>query len=82
MLDSNVIIASFAARGLCASLFELCLGKHQVVLSEKLLEEIQKNLQKKIRMPLSTVTEIISYLKGSAEIVTPHKVEIDVLQRS
>ncbi len=37
VLDANVVVAAFAARGLCESLFELCLGSHEIVLSERLL---------------------------------------------
>jgi len=47
VLDVNVVVAAFAARGLCESLFELCLGNHEILLSEPLLAEIRRNLTKK-----------------------------------
>lgn len=31
VLDSNVIVAAFATRGLCGSLFEYCLESHEVI---------------------------------------------------
>ncbi|MBW1786006.1 MAG: hypothetical protein JRK53_05215 [Deltaproteobacteria bacterium] len=43
VLDATVVIAAFAARGLCESVFELCLHAHQILLSEGLLEEIRQN---------------------------------------
>ena len=50
VLDSNVIVAAFASRGLCESILELCLDSHEVVLSEGLLAETRKNLSKKIKL--------------------------------
>jgi hypothetical protein len=29
VLDANVAVAAFAARGLCESLFEFCLSSHE-----------------------------------------------------
>ena len=34
VLDANVIIAAFVARGLSNSVFELCLDKFEVIISE------------------------------------------------
>ena len=34
VLDTNVIIAAFATRGLCSPIFELCLDRFDVALSE------------------------------------------------
>ena len=40
VLDTEVIIVAFAARGLCESIMELCLREHEIVLSDDLLDEI------------------------------------------
>jgi putative PIN family toxin of toxin-antitoxin system len=63
ILDTNVILAAFAGRGLAHTLFELCLEKHEIIISEHILSEIQKNLQKKLRMPKDKVLMITGYLK-------------------
>ena len=42
VLDANVIIAAFAARGLCESIMEVCLSEHEIVLSDDLFDEIQR----------------------------------------
>ena len=42
VLDENVIIAAFAARGLCESVMEVCLSGHEIVLSNGLLDEIPR----------------------------------------
>jgi len=45
VLDANVIVAAFASRGLCESIFEVCLSEHELILCEDLLDEIERNLQ-------------------------------------
>jgi putative PIN family toxin of toxin-antitoxin system len=43
------------------------------LLSEDLLEEIRRNLSKKIKLPLNTIDEIISLLKNQTQIAKPNK---------
>ena len=45
------------------ALFELCLEKHEIILSEHILSEIQRNLQKKLKMPKDKVVAITGYLE-------------------
>jgi putative PIN family toxin of toxin-antitoxin system len=63
ILDTNVILAAFAGRGLAYALFELCLEKHEIIISEHILSEVQRNLQKKMKMPKDKVLMITEYLK-------------------
>jgi len=63
ILDTNVILAAFAGRGLAHALFELCLEKHEIIISEHILSEVQRNLQKKLKMPKDKVLVITEYLK-------------------
>ena len=77
ILDSNVIIAAFAARGLCSSLFELCLDRHTIIISEHILSEIQKNLKKKIKMPKAKCDVVIDYLREYCVIR-----EVDELEKN
>lgn len=78
VLDTNVIIAAFAARGLCAEVFEICLSDHTVILSEHIISETYEKLIKKIRLPENTAQSIIDYMRDTAEIVTPTVVEESV----
>lgn len=73
VLDSNVVVAAFAARGLCAEVFEVCISGHSIVISEHILSEIKTNLIRKIRLPQSIVRNIIEYLRDETEIVVPQK---------
>ena len=62
VLDANVLIATFATRGLCESLLEVCLSDHELVVSEHLLADIQHNLAVKLKLPVGTIQDILSLL--------------------
>jgi len=71
VLDANVIVAAFAARGLCESVMEVCLSEHEIVLSEELLDEILKNLLQKIKLPSAVVDGIGELLREHANMLNP-----------
>jgi putative PIN family toxin of toxin-antitoxin system len=66
VLDANVIIAAFAARGLCESIMELCISEHEILLSDDLLDEILRNLRLKVKLPASIVDNIAEFLHEHA----------------
>ncbi|MCK4537783.1 MAG: putative toxin-antitoxin system toxin component, PIN family [Candidatus Krumholzibacteria bacterium] len=80
VIDSNVIIAAFAARGLCHALFEYCLESHDVILCESIIKEVKKNLRKKIKAPASLVAGIEAYLRESTSIEKPIPVDPGVFE--
>ena len=71
VLDANVIVAAFAARGLCESVMEVCLSEHEIVLSEELLDEILKSLLRKIKLPSGVVDVIGELLREHSNMVNP-----------
>ncbi|NWF97480.1 MAG: putative toxin-antitoxin system toxin component, PIN family [Nitrospirae bacterium] len=75
VLDTNVIIAAFAARGLCSEVFEVILAEHRILLSKQILTEVQKNLKNKLHLPPSVINEIINYLLSVSEIIGTVAVE-------
>lgn len=73
VLDSNVLIAAAATRGLCEAIVELCLERHQIVIGNGILEEVREKLIKKIKVPRSVALEYLELLRTSAELVEPLK---------
>ena len=69
VLDSNVVIAALAARGLCTDVFEYCLFEHSLILSDALLHEIYHNLCKKIKISSLKAEQVRQFLITKAEIV-------------
>ena len=78
VLDSNVIIAAFAARGLCNALFEHCLEQHTVILCEEILIEVEEKLLKKIKLAKSAVKDIINFLREFAQLKISQEVNPDI----
>ncbi len=78
ILDANVIIAAFATRGLCNSIFELCLDRHTVIISEHILSEIKTNLEKKIKMPEAKCKQVIDYLREYCLVSEIDEIEDDI----
>ncbi len=77
VLDTNVVVAAFASRGLCEAIFELCLDSHDLVVSEHLLRESHRTLVKKVKVPKKGADEIISLLRDNAILVRPEKLPAD-----
>lgn len=71
VLDTNVLVAAFAARGLCEAVYQACLARHQIMLSEHILTEVRKALCGKLKMGLDRVDEIVAALRENAAIVKP-----------
>ncbi len=68
VLDSNVIIAAFAARGLCSSLLELCLDRYEIIISDYILDEVYRALVKKIKLPEDKADAVVHYLEEFCEV--------------
>ena len=77
ILDSNVLIAAVAGRGLCESLLELCLEEHNLIVSEGLLGEVHRNLVKRIRLPNAVASDFCNLLRNNAIMATPDAVSPD-----
>ena len=79
-LDTNVLVAAFATRGLCADVFRLVLAEHELLVSPALIEEFTRTLRKKIHVPDPMVREVVAFLRavGSTVEVAPKQPPIAV----
>jgi len=73
VLDSNILIAAFSSRGLCTSVFELCLDRHTVVISSLILSEVSRILRHKFKIPFRKVSAILAYLKEFCVVMSYDK---------
>ena len=62
VLDTNVLIAAFATQGLCHALVELCLDQQEIVMSKEILQEVDRALEKKLKVPPKIIKDAIGYL--------------------
>ncbi len=79
-LDTNVVIAAFATRGLCTEVLEVCLIKCEIILSEYILSEVAEKLVTKIHIPPIVVQEILDFLREHVKIVKPQVVPPSLLK--
>ena len=75
VLDSNVIVAAFAARGICSALFEYCVENVEVVLCEEMLREVEKALVEKVGAPPAVAREVVVYLTEVSDVVVPAEID-------
>jgi uncharacterized protein len=76
-LDTNVILAALATHGLCEAVVAVCLDRHEIVLSEVILAEVDKHLRGKFKMPKPLVREILVFLRDHCQLVSPIEVPTD-----
>ena len=77
VLDANVLVAAFAASGLCSDLVEICFSNHQVILSRAILRETNHHLVHKAGVPQSIAKNIEDYLTSVCQIAVPLPVPDD-----
>src|SRR3990167_9344964 len=76
VLDANVLIAAFATRGFCQSVFELCVAPHEIVLSDGILDDAEHNLRTKMKLPETKVQSVLAYLREYTQITNPKEIAI------
>jgi putative PIN family toxin of toxin-antitoxin system len=76
-LDTNVLVSAFAARGICADLFEVILLEHELVIGQNVLRELSKALRDKIKLPATRSSEIVEFVTGEAAVVIKGALPVD-----
>jgi putative PIN family toxin of toxin-antitoxin system len=71
VLDTNVLIAAFATRGICEDVLRTVLAEHQLVASKFILDELERVLNDKLKMPAARVRELTAFIRQTALIVKP-----------
>lgn len=73
-LDTNVLVSGVGTRGLCADLIRLVLRDHEMVVGERVLLELRRNLTKKLRLSSEVAEEYDRFLRAQAVAVpsAPH----------
>lgn len=69
-LDTNVLVAAFATRGLCADVVRTVLAEHEWCVSETVLGELERVLAGQIGLPERGVQSIVRFIRGQASVVS------------
>lgn len=65
-LDTNVLIAAFAVRGLCADVFRLAATDHELLIGEPVLVEMRRILETKLHMSTAARNDVLRVLSRFA----------------
>ena len=68
-LDTNVLMSAIGTRGLSADVLRIVLRNHDLVVGEKVLAELRRNLVKKWRLPAEVVDEYDAFLRRQAAAI-------------
>lgn len=63
-LDTNVLIAAFATRGLCTDVLRTVLAEHELVLGEVILTELRRVLKRKFKLPEDRILAVEAVFEG------------------
>jgi putative PIN family toxin of toxin-antitoxin system len=69
--DTNVVLAAFAARGLCADLFAHGLLEHELLVGEVVIRELRSKLRIKLKLSKNAIDEIEALLRDQTVVKTP-----------
>jgi uncharacterized protein len=70
-LDTNVLVAAFATRGLCADVLRTVLAEHDLVIGEVILDELRRVLSLKLKVPPERIEAIDAVLRTFPVIPKP-----------
>ena len=71
LLDTNVLVAAFIARGVCSEVFERVIGDHELILSAHSLDEFERVMRDKLGFDSTRVARAVVLLRRIGQIVDP-----------
>lgn len=72
-LDTNVLASSIATRGLCSELLESVIHDHELLTCQPVLQELERVLAGKFRLPAPAVERFLGLLKTESRVVASKK---------
>lgn len=72
-LDTNVLVAAFAARGLCTDVLRAVLTEHELVLGDVSVDEFRRVLKSKFRVPEDRIESVVAVFSAIEILPKPAK---------
>ena len=67
-LDTNVLVAAFATRGMCADVVRTVLAEHEWLVSETVPGELERVLADKVGLPDKGTRSIVDFVRQQATV--------------
>lgn len=77
-LDSNVLVSAIATRGLSYDVLRLVLARHELVLGEAVLAEVERVLREKLRVAREIIGEFEELLRREAVIIVAQAPNLEI----
>ena len=71
LLDTNVLVAALATRGLCEDVLRIVLSEHSLLTSDTILGELERILMDKLRMPARRMRQVATFIREHADVIVP-----------
>ena len=78
LLDTNVLIAAFVARGFCNELLEHCVRQHRLVTSDFIINEFRDKLFSKFKRKPEEIDQAVELLHSRMKVVASSSLESSV----
>jgi putative PIN family toxin of toxin-antitoxin system len=78
VLDTNVLVAAFIARGVCTDVFERVVSDHELILSPDILEEFERVMRDKLDLDRERVARAIALLRRKGDVLEPGHLQAPV----
>jgi putative PIN family toxin of toxin-antitoxin system len=78
LLDTNVLIAAFVARGFCNELLEHCIRQHSLVTSDFIINEFRDKLSNKFKYKSEEINQATELLLSRMKVVASASLEQSV----
>lgn len=72
-LDTNVLVAAFSSRGICADLLRHVLLEHELIVGEVVLNELNRTLLKRIKVPARVARDVELLLRDHEVVAKPRR---------
>lgn len=67
-LDTSVLVAAFATRGLCADVLRTVLAEHELFVGETVLADLGRVLEDKIGTPEAQARDVVAFVRQHAVV--------------
>jgi len=71
VFDTNVLLSAFATHGLSYRVLDICLDKHEIFISQWIIDETSEKLRDKFNVAKKDVLKVQQFIENAFKLITP-----------
>lgn len=71
IFDTNVLLSAFVTQGLSSRVLDICLDKHELYISQWIIDETTEKLEKKFHVKKKDIGKFIAFINSEFIIINP-----------